>query len=187
MLVASCYRPLYPLAVQPNSVVARPHCSSPSLDRPCHALSSCHRVAGTVKPPEAGRRASASHSCVTSATSQPSTTGRRALQPGDLRARCVATSTMSATLTSRLSHFAPKYRAVRPNLRVFPDFRGGECVCCQCMLFKIPLCRTTRPSVADMIRWLIRQTMTAFHNLSAFQLELLKAKINQNKRFNGSQ
>lgn len=72
-----------------------------------------------VKPSAAGL--SASHSCVTSAASQPSTTGRDALRPGDLRARCVVTSAVSATLTSRLSHIAPKYRAASPNLHGFFD------------------------------------------------------------------
>ncbi|KAG8005532.1 hypothetical protein GBF38_001400 [Nibea albiflora] len=69
----------------------------------------------------------ASHSCVTSAASQPSTTGRDAPRPGDLRARCVVTSAVSATLTSRLSHIAPKYRAASPNLHGLFDLHHGCC------------------------------------------------------------
>lgn len=125
VLAASCYSHLYPLAVQP-----RPHCSL-TLSR--SSLSRSFMVPSELRG-AAGRRAPASHSCVTSTTSQPSTTGRRALQPGDLRARRVATSTMSATLTSRLSHPAPKYSAVHPDLRVFPDFHRGECVGWHCFL-----------------------------------------------------
>lgn len=84
---------------------------------------------GRVKSLEAGRWASASHSCVTSATSQPSTTGHDALQPSDLWARCMVTSAMSPTLTSRLSHIAPKYRAASPNLLRFFDLCHSYCLC----------------------------------------------------------
>lgn len=84
---------------------------------------------GCVKSLEAGPGASDSHSCVTSATSQPSTTGHDAPQPSDLWACCVATSAVSPTLTSRPSHIAPKYRAASPNLHGVFDLRHGYCLC----------------------------------------------------------
>lgn len=73
--------------------------------------------------------AEASHSCVTSATSQPSTTGRDAPQPSDLRGCCVVASATSPGLTSRPSHIAPKYRAASPNLHIFFDLNHSYCLC----------------------------------------------------------
>lgn len=78
----------------------------------------------------------ASHSCVTSATSQPSTTGRRAPQPSDLWARCAVTSAVSATLTSRISHVGPPNIELPVQICVgFFELHHGYCVCSKCTLF----------------------------------------------------
>lgn len=64
-------------------IVVCPHCSF-TLSRSSVVPISTLQWRGDVKSLEAGRWARASHSCVTSATSQPALTGRGASQLGDL-------------------------------------------------------------------------------------------------------